>query len=94
MNRRLKMAQEISFGKLKILFINILAILYKATAMNVHRVHKDLREVRDVVNKSNTEELWIRELFTMLISGLIVMRFVLCFLGLAANIVSMSVGIY
>lgn len=60
--------------------------------MNVHRVHLDLREVKEVVNKSNTEELWIRELFSMLISGLIVMRFVLCFLGLAANIVSMSVS--
>lgn len=81
-----------SFGKLKILFINIFAILYKATALNVHRLHSNLREVKVVVNKSGTEELWSSELFSTLISGLIVMRFILCFIGLASNIVAMLVG--
>lgn len=80
-----------SFGKLKILFINIFAILYKATALNVHRLHSNLRQVNVVVNASGTEELWTGEIFTTLISGLLVMRFILCFIGLASNIVAMLV---
>lgn len=88
----LKLGQEMSFGKLKILFINIFAILYKATALNVHRLHSNLRQVKVVVNTSGTEELWSSEVLSTLISGLIVMRFILCFIGLASNIVAMLVG--
>lgn len=84
----LNMAQDMSYGKLKILFINIIAILYKATALNVHRLHSDLRETKVLVNSAK-QEVWIRELFIFLISGLILMRFLMCFLGLASNIVAM-----
>ncbi|KRF82946.1 uncharacterized protein [Drosophila virilis] len=83
----LNMAQIMSYGKLKILFINIIAILYKATALNVHRLHSDLRETKVLVNSAK-QEVWIRELFIFLISGLVLMRFLMCFLGLASNIVA------
>ncbi|KAM8705746.1 hypothetical protein ACLKA7_010104 [Drosophila subpalustris] len=76
-----------SYDKLKILFINIIAILYKATALNVHRLHSDLREVKLVVNTCK-QEIWIPQLFIFLISGLLLMRFLMCFMGLASNIVA------
>lgn len=83
-----KMPDRMSYDKLKILFINIIAILYKATALNVHRLHSDLREVKVVVNTCN-QEIWIPQLFIFLISGLLLMRFVMCFMGLASSIVAM-----
>lgn len=82
------MVQDMSYGKLKLLFINIVSVLYKATSLNVHRLHLDLREVKLLVNAAK-QEIWIQEIFIFLISGLILLRFVMCFVGLASNIVAM-----
>ncbi|XP_060647062.1 uncharacterized protein LOC132785092 isoform X1 [Drosophila nasuta] len=81
------MPERMSYFKLKIIFVNIIAILYKATALNVHRLHSDLREVKVVVNTSK-QEIWIRQLFIFLISTLLLMRFLMCFVGLASNIIA------
>ncbi|XP_037711861.1 uncharacterized protein LOC119548591 [Drosophila subpulchrella] len=78
---------ELPHTKLKLLFINIFAILHSATYLNVYRLYADLRNVKVGVDGSG-EEIWIREIFTFLISGLIVVRFSLCFVGLASNIVA------
>lgn len=82
------MVQDISYGKLKLLFINIVSVLHKATSLNVHRLHLDLREVKLLVNAAK-QEIWIQEIFIFLISGLILLRFLMCFVGLASNIVAM-----
>ncbi|XP_030375901.1 uncharacterized protein LOC115625127 [Scaptodrosophila lebanonensis] len=82
------MNREVSYGKLKILFFNIFAILYKAAALNIYRLHADLREAKVVVNASTKQDVWIREVFILLISGLLLTRFLLCFLGLATNIIA------
>ncbi|XP_017062123.1 uncharacterized protein LOC108102030 isoform X2 [Drosophila ficusphila] len=81
------MINEFSYTKLKLLFINVFVILHNATYLNVYRLYGDLRNVKDEVDGSN-EEIWIREIFTFLISGLIVVRFLLSFVGLASNIVA------
>uniref|UniRef100_A0A6P4E614 Uncharacterized protein LOC108037037 isoform X1 n=1 Tax=Drosophila rhopaloa TaxID=1041015 RepID=A0A6P4E614_DRORH len=81
------MLNELSYTKLKLLFINVFAILHSATYLNVYRLYADLKNVKAGVDGSN-EEIWIREIFTFLISGLIVVRFFLCFVGLASNIVA------
>ncbi|XP_017967923.1 uncharacterized protein LOC108659484 [Drosophila navojoa] len=81
------MVQDMSYGKLKLLFINIVSVLYKATSLNVHRLHLDLREVKLLVNAAK-QEIWIQEIFIFLISGLILLRFLMCFVGLASNIIA------
>ncbi|XP_017083652.2 uncharacterized protein LOC108116349 [Drosophila eugracilis] len=81
------MLNELSYSKSRLLFINTFAILLNATYLNVYRLYADLNNVKEGVDGSN-EEIWIREIFTFLISGLIVVRFLLCFLGLASNIVA------
>ncbi|XP_016968962.2 uncharacterized protein LOC108037037 isoform X2 [Drosophila rhopaloa] len=84
------MLNELSYTKLKLLFINVFAILHSATYLNVYRLYADLKNVKAGVDGSN-EEIWIREIFTFLISGLIVVRFFLCFVGLASNIVAINI---
>ncbi|XP_043652615.1 uncharacterized protein LOC122619633 [Drosophila teissieri] len=81
------MINELSAPKLKLLFINVFLILHSATYLNVYRLYADLKNVKAGVDGSN-EEIWIREIFIFLISVLIVIRFCLCFVGLAANIVA------
>lgn len=83
-----EMLQDMSYGKLKLLFINIVSVLYKATSLNIHRLHPDMRDVKLVVNAAK-QETWIQELFIFLISSLILLRFLLCFVGLASNIIAM-----
>ncbi|XP_032576960.1 uncharacterized protein LOC116801446 [Drosophila sechellia] len=81
------MINELSAPKLKLLFINVFSILHSATYMNVYRLYADLKHVKAGVDGSN-EELWIREIFIFLISVFIVIRFCLCFVGLASKIVA------
>lgn len=75
-------------SKLKLLFINVYSILLDAVNLNVYRLYADLKNVKVQVDGSE-EELWIREIFILLISGLIVVRFLLCFAGLASRVVAM-----
>lgn len=86
------MINELSAPKLKLVFINVFSILHSTTYLNVYRLYADLKNVKAGVDGSN-EELWIREIFTFLISALIVIRFCLCFVGLASNIVAMWVNL-
>ncbi|XP_032593139.1 uncharacterized protein LOC116805426 [Drosophila grimshawi] len=81
------MLKEMLFGKLQLISINIIGILFKASALNVVRLHSELREVRGLVEAAKLES-WIHEWFILLISGLILLRFLSCFLGLVANIVA------
>ncbi|ALC46334.1 CG34307 [Drosophila busckii] len=81
------MPEEATYPKIKILFVNIIAILYKATALNVSRLHLDMREVKQLVHMSK-QEIWMRQMFIFLISGLLLIRFLLCFVGLVTNIVA------
>ncbi|XP_068152290.1 uncharacterized protein [Drosophila tropicalis] len=81
------MNPDISYSKLKILFINVFCMLYKAAALNIYRLYADLREAKTLINSSK-QELWIRQAFIFLLMGLILLRFVLCFVGLASNIVA------
>ncbi|XP_070142681.1 uncharacterized protein [Drosophila kikkawai] len=75
-------------SKLKMLFMNVFFILFNVANLNVYHLYADLKSVKVQVDLS-TQELWIREIFIFLICGLIVVRFLLCFVGLASRVVAM-----
>ncbi|XP_017104869.1 uncharacterized protein [Drosophila bipectinata] len=78
---------EIPYSKLKLLFISVFNILHNAAYLNVYRLYSDIRSVKVEVDNSE-QEAWIREIFTFLVTSLVVVRFLLCFVGLAASIVA------
>ncbi|XP_020813410.1 uncharacterized protein LOC110188179 isoform X1 [Drosophila serrata] len=74
-------------SKLKVLFMNVFFILFSAANLNVYHLYADLKSVKVQVD-SSTQELWIKEIFIFLIGGLIVVRFLLCFVGVASRVVA------
>ncbi|XP_020813411.1 uncharacterized protein LOC110188179 isoform X2 [Drosophila serrata] len=80
-------------SKLKVLFMNVFFILFSAANLNVYHLYADLKSVKVQVD-SSTQELWIKEIFIFLIGGLIVVRFLLCFVGVASRVVAILCYLY
>ncbi|XP_036327862.1 uncharacterized protein LOC118740423 [Rhagoletis pomonella] len=79
---------DISYGKFKILFINVFTILYKATTLCPFKLGNDLKLVQNVLGKSCCNTI-LAQLFILFVTLVIFAKFLFSYLGLAANIIAL-----
>ncbi|XP_053968582.1 uncharacterized protein LOC128870009 [Anastrepha ludens] len=79
---------DIPLGKLRILFINIFTILYKAATLNPRKLRTDMKIIYNVLKRSCSNTI-LSEFYILFVSLVIFAKFLFGYVRLAANIIAM-----
>ncbi|XP_013102338.2 uncharacterized protein LOC106083695 [Stomoxys calcitrans] len=81
---------ELEYGKLQILSLNIFIILFKASTLNPYHLKANLEEVEVSLRKTcDQSSLLANHILILLISILLMVKFLAGYLTLAANVIAM-----